>query len=54
MKSKITSVLHDFFTQNIGYKVAALLIGIVVWALLSNTEDPIKSKDLYVPVTYLY
>jgi len=54
MKDKNRSALRSFFTDNIWYKIAAFMIAVIVWALLSNTEDPVTSKDLYIPVTYLY
>ena len=49
MKNRI----KRFFTTNIGWKIAAVFIGIIIWAVLSNTQDPLVSKDVYVPITYL-
>ena len=49
MKNRI----KRFFTTNIGWKIAAVFIGIIIWAVLSNTQDPLVSKDVYLPITYL-
>ena len=48
MKSKIGS----FFTQNIGLKFLALFVGIAIWAVLSNAEDPTVTRTVTIPVTY--
>ena len=49
MKNK----LKDLFTRNILLKIGSLFIGLFIWALLSNTQDPITTKTVSVPVTYL-
>ena len=49
MKNKVKA----FFTRNIGLKIGSLFLGILIWAVLSNTYDPITTKDLKIPVTYL-
>lgn len=49
MKEKIIK----FFTTNIGFKVLSFVIAILVWALLSNMQDPTLTKTISVPVTYV-
>ncbi len=49
MKNRIKRL----FTQNIGWKIVAVLAGILTWALLSNTQDPTVSKTLNIPIQYL-
>ena len=42
------------FTNNTVLKIVALLAGILIWAMLSNANDPIVSKPLPIPITYQY
>ena len=49
MKNKI----KRFFTSNIGWKIVSLLIGLAIWITLSNMQDPLVTKTLNIPVTYI-
>lgn len=49
MKNK----LKTFFADNIGWKIISLILGLIVWAVLSNAQDPIISRTVSVPVNYL-
>ncbi len=49
MKNRI----KRFFTTNIGWKIAAVFAGIIIWALLSNTQDPFITTTVPIPITYL-
>ncbi len=45
--------IKDFFTTNIGWKIASVFAGIMIWALLSNEYDPISTRNLSIPITYM-
>lgn len=47
MKNKI----WQFLTKNVGYKILAVLFAFLLWIMVYNNEDPVKSKFLYVNVT---
>lgn len=49
MKAKI----RTFFTRNIALKIISLLLGLGIWAILSNTQDPTITRTLNVPVNYV-
>ncbi len=49
MKEKIKA----FFTNNVGWKLVSLLLGLVIWAVITNTQDPVQTKVVNVPVHYL-
>ncbi len=42
----------NFFTRNIFWKIVSLILGVVIWGILSNQQDPIQTKTLYIPVNY--
>ena len=46
--------LKRIFTTNIGWKIAAVFIGIIIWAVLSNTQDPVVTVPLDIPITYTH
>ncbi|MBR3036185.1 MAG: hypothetical protein IKI54_02705 [Lachnospiraceae bacterium] len=48
MREKIKA----FFTDNLGWKLVSLLAGLVIWAAITNTQDPVQSKIVNVPITY--
>lgn len=48
MKNRIKS----FFTTNLGWKIASLVIGIMVWVFISNTQDPMVNRTINIPVVY--
>lgn len=45
--------LKTFFTENIGWKIISIVLGLIVWALISNAQDPVVTRTVSVPVTYL-
>lgn len=49
MKSKFGA----FFTENIWMKILSVLVGVAIWAVLSNAQDPTVSKTINIPVTYI-
>ncbi|MBP5224795.1 MAG: hypothetical protein J6Z38_04355 [Lachnospiraceae bacterium] len=49
MKEKI----KGFFTNNVGWKLVSLLLGLVIWAVITNTQDPVQTKVVNVPIRYL-
>ena len=49
MKSK----LRSFFTKNIWLKILSVIIGVGIWAVLSNAEDPTVTRSVTIPVTYI-
>ena len=49
MKAKIKS----FFTKNIPLKVISLILGLAVWAILANSQDPTITRTVNVPITYV-
>ena len=48
MKDKIKS----FFTKNIPLKIISLILGLAVWAILANSQDPTITRVVNVPITY--
>ena len=48
MKDKIKS----FFTENIPLKIISLILGLAVWAILANSQDPTITRTVNVPITY--
>ena len=48
MKSKI----RDIFTKNLLLKFAGLILGVVLWLVLTNSQDPTVTRSLTVPITY--
>ncbi len=57
MSNKIRSffeknTLRHFFTNNIGWKIASVLIGLVIWAMIANTQDTVITMKLSVPIVY--
>ena len=52
MKDKFKRFLINFFTKNIPLKIFSVLIGLVIWVLLSNSQDPVITKPINVPITY--
>ena len=53
MKDKIKNAFVKFFTNNLFIKVAAILAGLALWAALSNTQDPVVTRTLDLPIEYL-
>ena len=49
MKNKIRS----FLTKNIWLKILSVIVGVGIWAVLSNAEDPTVTRNVTVPVTYI-
>lgn len=49
---KLPSAVKTFFTEHIGYKLLALCLGIVLWGLLSNIQDPLGTQVLNIPIAY--
>ena len=49
MKNRI----KRFFTTNIGWKIAAIFLGVIIWAVISNTQDPVTTIDVPVKIEYL-
>jgi len=49
MKLKIKT----FFTSNILLKLLSVVLGFLLWALLSNNQDPIVTKVLELPISYV-
>ena len=39
--------MKKILTENIGIKVLALLIAVVVWGIIINVDDPLQTKTLY-------
>ncbi len=39
---------------DIGYLIVSLLLGFIMWAFLSNGQDPIVTRTVNVPVTFLH
>ena len=52
MKDKIKRFFIGFFTKNIALKIISILIGLAIWAVLSNSQDPVITRNIYVPITY--
>ena len=45
--SNLIGVVGDSFAYA-GYQ----LIGLAIWAVLSNSQDPVITRNIYVPITY--
>ena len=48
MESKI----RQFLTENLLQKIIGLLLGVLLWLVLSNMQDPLISKTMSVPIVY--
>ncbi|MBQ6550544.1 MAG: hypothetical protein IJL78_03965 [Lachnospiraceae bacterium] len=48
MKSKLRSL----FTENIGMKLLAIVIGVAIWAILYNAQDPTITRTISIPINY--
>ena len=49
MKEKLKSLFRD----NILWKLASLLLGLIIWAVITNAQNPLQTKVVNVPITYL-
>ena len=45
--------LKAFFTTDILWKLGALVAGLILWAVLSNVQDPATEKTISIPITYI-
>ena len=45
--------IRSFFTKNIWLKILSVIVGVGIWAVLSNAEDPTVTRSVTVPVTYI-
>ncbi|MGI5932622.1 MAG: YbbR-like domain-containing protein [Eubacterium sp.] len=41
----------DIITKNLGYKILAAVLAVIIWLVIVNIEDPEKSKVYTIPVT---
>lgn len=53
-RSPFKNRIEKIFTNNIFLKLIALVVGIVLWGLLSNANDPVITRNLSVPINYQY
>ncbi len=48
--------IKQFFTENIGYKILALVVTVFLWTFVMGRDDAIESKDMlmevYLPTTH--
>lgn len=48
MKDKLRSL----FLNNVGLKLLGVVLAVLLWLVLSNTQDPVISTSVTVPITY--
>jgi YbbR domain-containing protein len=46
--------IKKLFTNNVGMKISALLLAILIWAILSGREKTFSEKSLKIPVEILH
>ncbi|MCL2621302.1 MAG: hypothetical protein FWD97_10260 [Defluviitaleaceae bacterium] len=49
----LISKLKDLFVTNLPLKIGAILIAVVVWFLILNFQDPVRTQELVVRLTLL-
>lgn len=47
---KVVNFIKDFFSKNAGWKIASLVIAVILWLVVMNTLNPAETKSFYVNV----
>ena len=51
-ESRLKRFFVNLFTKNIIVKIIAIIVAGVIWALISNAQDPVITRNLNIPITY--
>ena len=51
-ESRFKRFFVDLFTKNVVIKIIAIVAAVAIWALISNAQDPVITRNLNIPITY--